>query len=99
MIPNLKSGFSYEKPKLYCYEKIKPGDARYSAVPIMGKPPSPPPPEFTEPPSEPVDKAENGTQDGEKGGELAVLNEVTPESTGLLSLPPLQLNFANYITR
>lgn len=93
MKPNLNPGFAYGKPKLFSYEKINPGDARYSAVPIRGKPPSPPPPEIAEPPSEPVDKAEEGTQDGDKGEELAASNEVTPESTGLLSLPPLSLNF------
>lgn len=98
MIPNLKPGYSYQKPKPFSYEKIKPGDARYSAVPIRGKPPSPPPPEITEPPSEPIDKAEEGTQDGEKAGELSASNEMTPESTGLLSLPSLQLTFAKSIT-
>lgn len=98
MKPLLNPGFNYSKPPTFTYEKIIPGAAKYSAVPIRDKPPSPPPPENAEPPSEPVDKAEEGTQDGEKGGEPAASNEVTPESTGLLSLPPLHLTFAKSIT-
>lgn len=98
MKPNLNPGYEYEKPKNFIYQKLNPGDAKYSAVPFSGKPPSPPLPENAEPPSEPTDKAEEGTQDGEKGGEPAASNEVTPESTGLLSLPPLQLTFAKSIT-
>lgn len=99
MKPLLNPGYEYEKPKKFIYEKIIPGAAKYSAVPIRGNPPSPPLPENAEPPSEPVDKAEEGTQDGEKGGKPAASNEVTPESTGLLSLPPLQLTFAKSITQ
>lgn len=94
MKPLLKSGFEYGKLKSFTYQKINPGDAKYSSVPFRGKPPSPPPPENTESPSEPVDKAEEGTQDGGKDGEPVASNEVTPESTGLLSLPPLKLTFA-----
>lgn len=99
MKPLLNLGFEYGKPKHFTYEKITPGAAKYSAVPVRDNPPLPPLPENAEPPSEPVDKAEEGTQDGEKGGEPAASNEVTPESTGLLSLPPLQLTFAKSITQ
>lgn len=98
MQPILNPGFAYEQAKPFTYQKLTPGDTKYSAVPFSGKPPSPPPPENTEPPSEPVNKAEEGIQDGGKGGEPAASNEVTPESTGLLSLPPSKLNFAKSIT-
>lgn len=94
MKPLLNTGYAYEIPKAFTYERIAPGDTKYSSVPIMGKPPSPPPPENVVPPGEPVNKTEVATQDGEKGGEPAVSDEVTPESTGLLSLPPLKLTFA-----
>lgn len=98
MKPLLNHGFAYQSQKNFSYEKLNPGDAKYSAVPFRGKPPSPPLPENPEPPIEPVDKAEESTQDGEKGGEPAASNEVTPESTGLLSLPPLQSTFAKFLT-
>lgn len=94
MQPLLNNGFAYETPKAFTYERIAPGDTKYSSAPIMGKPPSPPPPENVVPPGEPVNKTEVATQDDEKGGEPAVSDEVTPESTGLLSLPPLKLTFA-----
>lgn len=98
MKPLLNPGFNYSTPPTFAYEKIIPGAAKYSSVPFRDKPPSPPPPENAEPPSEPVEKAEEGTQDGEKGGEPAASNEVTSESTSLLSLPPLHLIFAKSIT-
>lgn len=94
MQPLLNTGYAYGKPKPFIWEKITPGNTKFSSVPMMGKPPSPPPPENVVPPDEPVNKAEVATQDGETGGEPAVSNEVTPESTGLLSLPPLKLTFA-----
>lgn len=90
MQPLLNAGYAYEKPKAYVYQKITRGDAKFSAVPIMGKPPSPPPTENADPPGEPFSKADEATQDGGKGGDPAASNEVTPESTGLLSLPPLK---------
>lgn len=99
MQPLLKPGIAYLQPKAFTYQKFNPSDTRYSAVPFSGKPPSPPPSENAEPPSEPVDKAEEGAQDGGKGGEPAASNEVTPESTGLLSLPPFKLTFAKSNSR
>lgn len=89
MQPNLSRGYSYQKPTPFTYQKFTPGDAKFSAVPIMGKPPSPPPPENVVPPGEPVEKAEEATQDGGTGGEPAAPNEVTLENTGLLSLSPI----------
>lgn len=93
MQPLLKPGVAYLTPKAFKYEILNPSDTRYSAVPFSGKPPSPPPSENAEPPSEPVDKAEEGTQDGGKGGEPAASNEVTPESTGLPFFAAIQVNF------
>lgn len=94
MQPLLNPGYKYDNPKPFTWEKIAPGDAKYSSVPIMGKPPSPPPSENVVPPGESDNKAEVSTQGGETGAEPAVSNEVTPESTGLLSLPPLRLTVA-----
>lgn len=97
MKPLLNSGYRYQDARPFTYEKISPGDTKYASVPIMGKPPTPPPTENVVPPGEPADKAEEGTQDGGKGGEPAAANDVTPESTGLLSLSPFKLTFAKSI--
>lgn len=97
MQPLLNPGFAYDKPKIFTYQILTPGDTKYSAVPFRGKPPSPPPPENAELPSELVNKAEEGTQDSEKGGEPAASNDETPESTCLLSLLLLELTFAKSI--
>lgn len=88
MKPLLKPGFAYQTPKPFTYQLISSSDAKFSSVPIRGKPPSPPPPENVVPAGEPVGKAEEAPEDGGKGGEPAASNEMTPESTGLLSLSP-----------